>query len=786
MSTVHPHEGIWVRYQMDRLNPAQRSGWKLHLSATPDTFMALVDRSTPVLLEAQVPFKTLRGIDDVEHMNAGDYGLMQVGKCVTVYPRDEAHARDLANALRVALRGLCAGPSVPTDFSFCDDAPIYFRYGPYDGRTRLDAMGQERRLLWREDLRADTWDASTGGPLEAPLPALLPRVALHDHLAFLREQFRFVSMLQLSAKGVVLMGECMAEGKVVLIKTARRGTNSDAHGRDAIWALKREHALLEALAGVPGLPHAGTLIDSPGATAMPRPFIAGETFWARWTQADARRAETRAALARAIDQVADTLTCVHARGYVVRDVSAGNIIIAADRAYLCDFELAHKIGDPAPPYRRGTRGFYDPTLPRGAAPGPEVDTYALQVLGGMIAEDPVPPCAHALPPQGTQITAQYCEAHFRRAFEASINPQSKAEAANVYGGISGLLLSAQICGVPLGQVAELERAAHQIILAIPALRHIPGFHFGASGLAVALGLLESHDAAPQGAGLRVLRAVDPAQSTIPDVCQGVAGLLHAALALHAQTGDAAALEIAIAAGKQICAMAQPSEGGVVWPWPKGPYGDLSGAACYGFAHGVAGVVHALLRLHTLSPSLELERVAIAGLRTIRAAARPVPGDSDAVWWPVSAEDATCWNAWCHGTPGIIKTLACARTLALPGVSADGLEAAIRGVHLANNSELCLCHGVASRVAASETSRAAGVEFRAALQRAHAHDKALLARALRATEMAAGASVFADAHEHKPPSEATPGLGLMTGATGALLTLWRSEIGIARQDEFLPI
>jgi len=49
-------DGIWLRVRMDLLDPAMRSGWKLHLSSVPVEMLRLVEKMLPVLDAYHVPF----------------------------------------------------------------------------------------------------------------------------------------------------------------------------------------------------------------------------------------------------------------------------------------------------------------------------------------------------------------------------------------------------------------------------------------------------------------------------------------------------------------------------------------------------------------------------------------------------------------------------------------------------------------------------------------------------------------------------------------------------------
>lgn len=70
-------DGMWLRARMRLLDPAQRSGWKLHLSATPAAYAALLNAALPLLAAHEVPFKVAASTDDVEALDAGERGAIR-------------------------------------------------------------------------------------------------------------------------------------------------------------------------------------------------------------------------------------------------------------------------------------------------------------------------------------------------------------------------------------------------------------------------------------------------------------------------------------------------------------------------------------------------------------------------------------------------------------------------------------------------------------------------------------------------------------------------------------
>jgi len=778
-------DGLWIRVNLRHL-PALSSGWKLHLSATPSNVDALLARALPLLAAADLAFKTIASPDALEELNEGRHGLYQVGKAVTIYPHDEEQAARLAATLADALEGL-GGPSIPSDLRFRVGAPVFFRFGPFDGRFTIDALGHARRLCHRPDLGRDVLDITSGGTEPPPQSRHFPNTPPADHLAFLRARFELLELLQLTAKGAVLVARDNLTDTRLVIKTARPGANSDAAGRDAVWALRREHALLDELRNCPGLPAPGELIEGPEATALARPHIAGHTWWTAWCAPGARGVLGQQRLRGALDQITATLDALHARGIVVRDVAPGNILIADDRAYLLDLELAHRVDDPAPPYRRGTLGFYAPQRQREAPPTCDDDAFALAALHEMLDVGlPQPACAMTRHLGTPPIPV---EALYRRVLDtcatahlAAATPGAAPDAWNVYSGLAGLLL----CAAEFNDTATLTRIADSRDMvagledAARQLAHIPGLYFGAPGIALALvatahslGRAELLDTAAS-----ILAHTDITSSQVPDLCQGVAGALTVCATASEHTGDTRFAAQAERARVQLAALARRKESALHWPWPEGDFGDLSGVASLGFAHGVAGIVYALLRhdqaTGTAPPQDDLIR---GGLRALETAARPIPGVPLAMHWPLHPESSESWNAWCHGGPGIAKALCAAQISNLAADLRPLTRAALLGALFTHVGGLTLCHGLASRVELGGIALelAFDADLAGWIDAAVQDDQARLACALQRWLDAPALFGAADEAPH----------GLMTGALGAALALGRVESSGLEGLRWLP-
>ena len=176
-----------------------------------------------------------------------------------------------------------------------------------------------------------------------------------------------------------------------------------------------------------------------------------------------------------------------------------------------------------------------------------------------------------------------------------------------------------------------------------------------------------------------------------DVMSGSAGALLALLALHAASGDAAALAGAHACGLRLLE-ARVSVHGLPAAWPT-----LGGRQLAGFSHGASGIAHALLRLHAATGERAFLEAATDGI----AFERQLYSPSDNGWPDLRADGAPRFaTSWCNGASGIALARASAAAL-LGGTGVeDDAELAVRAIEAAGWEGVNhLCCGSAGRIEA---------------------------------------------------------------------------------------
>lgn len=138
-----------------------------------------------------------------------------------------------------------------------------------------------------------------------------------------------------------------------------------------------------------------------------------------------------------------------------------------------------------------------------------------------------------------------------------------------------------------------------------------------------------------------------AQDETLDVLSGAAGALLGLLALHAATGDGAALRQAVRCGERLLERraADPATGLRAWTRPRSPLAA-------GFAHGTSGIAYALRRLAGAAGRDEFQRAAAEawalGHRSPAPGTRVRTGRRSAAGGP-----AARWRrSWCRGSAGV--------------------------------------------------------------------------------------------------------------------------------------
>jgi len=287
------------------------------------------------------------------------------------------------------------------------------------------------------------------------------------------------------------------------------------------------------------------------------------------------------------------------------------------------------------------------------------------------------------------------------------NPATSTMAgADLYGGTSGIGLFLAQAAVRSGD-ALLRRTARasmrQSAARVDAHAQAPhGFYGGAAGVGAALVLagcaLDDTQAVDAGRAILLGLPDDAPVPDVTDIIGGIAGTIAAlALAADALGRDVALLARAAEFAERLLARGtRDARGTLSWRTLPEVTANLTG-----FAHGAAGIAHALLLLDALAPEPALRAAAAAAFAyeatTFDAAQANWP---DFRAFPGQAPGPPGYQvAWCHGAAGIVRSRLFAEACGGFQVAAEidaGLGTTARYVEQwfrAPNADFTVCHGL---------------------------------------------------------------------------------------------
>jgi type 2 lantibiotic biosynthesis protein LanM len=147
------------------------------------------------------------------------------------------------------------------------------------------------------------------------------------------------------------------------------------------------------------------------------------------------------------------------------------------------------------------------------------------------------------------------------------------------------------------------------------------------------------------AGLELFAATRLLAPAPADVLGGRAGTILCLLALHEQTNSALALALARQSADQLLAERVLLDG--YWGWLT-----FEGRMITGFAHGLAGIAHALHRLAAHTGETTYAQAAAETVQLENTTYSPQHHNWPDLRWATANSEPSFADGWCHGAPGI--------------------------------------------------------------------------------------------------------------------------------------
>jgi len=355
----------------------------------------------PILRQFELAFKVVRDKSTHYNFNNAMCGLYRIGKIVTIYLDDSAAASLVLETLLAATNGL-TGPSVLTDFRIGE--VLYLRYGSYENSYVPSAAGDRQRLLLHPSGQQipDVYCIPAQMPpwIENPYAGYIDSWKEEKKSIRIHRRYYPVAKLKSDLKGDVI--KCAYFGKYRLpkfciLKQGRIGMYNDKYGRDMKDILLWQYEIGKKLKDVIPMPSILEAFVERNTECLAMEFIPGESLLmtayghmklGTWFN---QSPSIRTKLLDYLLQVITATKALHQQGYVHRDITGQNFLVAGDKVVFIDLELIFCLKDnlPDPPFIKGTEGFMSPNQADLGYPEYKDDIFAfgallIQILTGGI------------------------------------------------------------------------------------------------------------------------------------------------------------------------------------------------------------------------------------------------------------------------------------------------------------------------------------------------------------------------------------------------------------------
>ncbi len=422
----------WITISNKKVTlPSQ--GWKLHVSAGLYSAERVLLSVIPILQAEGVSFKVAASFKQLHILNYGFGGKSQVGKFITVYPKDDAQAVRLAVALHEATYGL-RGPTVPSDHPLYPDSLVSYRYASLAEQLIYTSLGTVEFAIRTPsgelvpDTRHDIYK-----PFDWVTDPFIAAGGIDDTYKqpdmLIGKRYLIISSLHEAPRGSVYLAVDIVQGRTCVLKCARRDACLDKDGKDARDHLRYEADVLALLGPDTCFPAVFDLIEHNNDLYIAMEEIVGETL-----EDCARRLFIEGSLRTGQiitwgRELAAIVEKIHAKGLVYRDLKPANVMVAPDKTLrLIDFELVLKQGSTHASNDLGTRGYASPQHLASEPASITDDIYSLGALLYHIATRAIPseaPDPFNLLERPLAVLNPALESNFIQVIGRCLEPQSE-------------------------------------------------------------------------------------------------------------------------------------------------------------------------------------------------------------------------------------------------------------------------------------------------------------------------------------------------------------------------
>ncbi len=354
--------------------PVRANRWLLFISSMAVDTPGLLEKVLPELSSRRVAFRVVKNQLLQFEVNAGEMGIDNLGKVLTVYPRDIEELQALIEVLQPVTNGV-RGPSLDDSIQVSKNIYVGYAEGLEPDGSPVRLSKPEKQLI--------------PFPLrdQYPLHRKLKRIWAGRFRPYERLELSNIKASLYKCFDFLRLSSCM-------IKRGRIYTADDPWGRHVRHRLESEMKWMQRFQGIIPVPKVYKIFEQLGDTFLVMGLIKGVvlTQWIKELFNGKNWGDLPAAVRLLILQVFSDITGmtgkVHAEGCAICDITADNFMIPRKYIpgkllpYAIDLELMYdfKNRKPDPHYLLGTPGYASPEQMSYQIPTAKNDLYSLGAL----------------------------------------------------------------------------------------------------------------------------------------------------------------------------------------------------------------------------------------------------------------------------------------------------------------------------------------------------------------------------------------------------------------------
>ncbi|NDI85486.1 class III lanthionine synthetase LanKC [Undibacterium crateris] len=351
-------EYFWT-YAIPPIHKQMIQGWKIHISATPESALRILNKVIPVLVKFGLDFKFASDVSILRDLLSKNCARQLSGKFITIYPKSVSSFKEALENLHSILEDE-VGPYILSDRQYKNSKVIFYRYGGFQSLTELNVDGSKKHCILNDSFQyvEDVRSASFCLP-DFINDDLIEDVPKND--SEIKEDYLFGSKYKISAvikhsnAGGVYLAEDFFSKQTTLIKEARPFIGINKFGTDAVKRLKKEFRILTKVSGQGIAPEPYGLFQEWDHYFLAQEFLEGVDLRSFSMQAHPfLKVETSVKamkiwlenFVKISIQLIEKTILLHKNNIVFGDISLNNVIVNKESLDIkfIDFEGAYEAG----------------------------------------------------------------------------------------------------------------------------------------------------------------------------------------------------------------------------------------------------------------------------------------------------------------------------------------------------------------------------------------------------------------------------------------------------------